>query len=267
VSGFANTEGGLVIWGVKEEKDASGNTILVPRPIPKITQFMVSLNEEIGRCVSRPVVGVRNEMILLADDTGFALTCVPDSPDKPHMCIVGREYRYYIRTGSSTQKIVSHNHVEALMNHRKFPKLEVFVDQSWMEPSQDGDPNSSHAQYRAFVSVRNVGDVLAKHVAVTLRSYGSRKYTGQLDLRSGSIVHVREDGDVDHHCQQFRTSLECVVYPGMTIHNVEIIQPIRGDIEKEQKIHWRLNADGLNDSGILSLEDSEMRGFRLHWRR
>src|SRR6476660_1812571 len=85
LSGFANSSGGLVIWGVDARKNLdSVDCAMGKQPITSLSRFIGRLNELTGDFVSPLVDGVRHRTIAVGSDTGFAVTIVPESDSGPH---------------------------------------------------------------------------------------------------------------------------------------------------------------------------------------
>lgn len=99
VSGFGNSEGGVVVWGVDCSNDTAGADVahtLVPIADPK--RFLSLLEGVISGCTIPPHTGVEHHAIDAADGTGYVITLIPKSNSAPHQMIMNRQY--YIRAGS-----------------------------------------------------------------------------------------------------------------------------------------------------------------------
>jgi len=104
LSGFANTEGGVIVWGIDARPDpdthidcASGLS-LVQNP----ATFVSRLKELHSQSTDPPIPGVDFWFAIddTAPDCGFVVSCVPESEFKPHRAeVAGRNY--YIRAGDS----------------------------------------------------------------------------------------------------------------------------------------------------------------------
>lgn len=122
ISGFANSSGGLVVWGIvsRENTDridcASGTQEIEP-----LSQFISRLNEHTGSAASPIVEGVRHKIIPVSGDRGYAVTLVPESDSGPHMAKLGED-RYYKRSGASFY-VMEHFDLEDMFGRRKKPKL------------------------------------------------------------------------------------------------------------------------------------------------
>jgi hypothetical protein len=104
LSGFANTEGGVIVWGIDARPDpdthidcASGLS-LVQNP----ATFVSRLKQLHSQSTDPPIPGV--DFWYVIDDTipdsGFVISYVPESEFKPHRAeAAGR--KYYIRAGDS----------------------------------------------------------------------------------------------------------------------------------------------------------------------
>ena len=86
ISGFANSEGGVVIWGVDCSRQANiGDVASSKLPLTNPARFVSWL-------------GVRSIPIPIDDCSGFVATYVPQSTHAPHQ--MTGEYKYMIRAGS-----------------------------------------------------------------------------------------------------------------------------------------------------------------------
>jgi hypothetical protein len=125
LSGFANSSGGLVVWGVVARKlrPEGPDCASAPQEIEDLSTFLSRVNEFTGAFV-RPIVdGVRHRAIRTTDDRGFAVTIVPESESGPHMAL-GGEGRYYKRSGSSFYPM-EHFDIEDMFGRRRRPRLDV----------------------------------------------------------------------------------------------------------------------------------------------
>ncbi|MDO9515973.1 MAG: ATP-binding protein [Syntrophales bacterium] len=104
LAGFANTEGGVLVWGIDARPDpdtkidcASGLSL-----VKKPATFVSRLKELHSQSTDPPIPGVDYWFAIDdgADDCGFAVSYVPESNFKPHRAeAAGRNY--YIRAGDS----------------------------------------------------------------------------------------------------------------------------------------------------------------------
>ena len=99
ISGFGNSEGGVVVWGVDCSRDTDGADVakaLLPIENPK--RFASLLQGAISGCTIPPHSKVENYVIEDGNDKGYVITLVPKSNAVPHQSVTYKQY--YIRAGS-----------------------------------------------------------------------------------------------------------------------------------------------------------------------
>jgi predicted HTH transcriptional regulator len=100
VSGFANSEGGLLVWGVDARPNSEGvDGASGANEIVSLGLFLSKLNQYSGDAASPIVNGIQHKKIVVSGDRGYAVTFVPESDSGPHMAKLGED-RYYKRSGS-----------------------------------------------------------------------------------------------------------------------------------------------------------------------
>src|SRR6266478_6252865 len=98
LSGFANSEGGVVIWGVDCSRDPKlGDVAKMKVPIKAPTRFASLLEAAVSGCTVPSVQGCRS--IPIGGNPGLVATLIPRSTHAPHQ-LVG-EGKYLIRAGSN----------------------------------------------------------------------------------------------------------------------------------------------------------------------
>lgn len=86
LSGFANSDGGLIVWGVDARPNAQGiDCASATRQIPNVQLCLIRLNEFTGRCVSPLIDGVLHRAIEAGRGSGFCVSLIPASQSGPHM--------------------------------------------------------------------------------------------------------------------------------------------------------------------------------------
>jgi hypothetical protein len=92
ISGFGNSEGGVLVWGIKCKAIATEK-----RPLVDVQQFVSWIEHTLSGCTVPPHSTIRNHPIVRAESTtgGFVATLIPKSDRAPHQ-VTGRNH-YYIR--------------------------------------------------------------------------------------------------------------------------------------------------------------------------
>lgn len=156
LSGFANADGGVIVWGV----DASPNTDGIDcahtkNPIKQLSQFVSRLSELTGAAVNPLVDGVVHKRLDSGNGSGFAVTYVPASDSVPHMAKLGED-RYYKRSGSRFARM-EHFDLEDMFGRRQRPVLTVGFHLFYSIT----DSNNYHIQI--VLSIKNSGRGSAKN--------------------------------------------------------------------------------------------------------
>lgn len=101
ISGFSNSEGGVIVWGIDCSKESDGSDVATAEyPITNVTRFVSWLEGVISGCAIPPNTGVLNYPLEIdSEGNGFVFTYIPKSNHAPHQDISSK--KYYIRAGSN----------------------------------------------------------------------------------------------------------------------------------------------------------------------
>lgn len=99
ISGFGNSEGGVIVWGVDCSADFDNADVAKAKvPIENIQRFLGNLQGAVSGCTIPPHNKVEHHAIVSENGCGFIVTLIPKSEYAPHQ-MVGK-LQYYIRAGS-----------------------------------------------------------------------------------------------------------------------------------------------------------------------
>jgi hypothetical protein len=166
ISGFANTGGGVLIWGIDARLDTTtgidgaGALSLVPDP----PAFKLRLNHLLQHATDPPVMGIAlNEYSHPGQaPAGFVVCLVPESSFKPHRAERVEGKPYFIRINDRFE-IAPHpllRHMFYPQHHARF-RLEVGVN--WVE-------DNHRIVVRVDARLANVGQKSAHDVLVQVRT-------------------------------------------------------------------------------------------------
>lgn len=109
ISGFGNSEGGVIVWGIDCSKDKDHADVAHTKcPIQNTKRFVSWLEGVVSGCTVPPHTKVQHHDVIIDGKTGngFVVTLVPKSNHAPHQVVAhgvhGKsQYHYYIRAGSN----------------------------------------------------------------------------------------------------------------------------------------------------------------------
>ena len=126
LSGFANADGGVLIFGVKTRKATdTPDCASALHPIENVGQFRVRLLDSIIQATQPAVDGVRIEVIASTDTSGYVKCLVPASDKPPHRAMLASR-EYWRRTTSGHLKM-EHYELEDAFGRRLRPLLKMRV--------------------------------------------------------------------------------------------------------------------------------------------
>jgi hypothetical protein len=103
ISGFGNSEGGIIIWGVDcREGEDYADVARAKFPLEDAQRFLSWLEGAISSATIPVHSTVEHHAILIENAKGFVITYIPKSNHAPHQVIASGkgQYHYYIRAGS-----------------------------------------------------------------------------------------------------------------------------------------------------------------------
>ncbi|WP_374384991.1 helix-turn-helix domain-containing protein [Dongia sp.] len=184
LSGFANAEGGVIVWGVDCALDpVSGADVATKKiPIPRAQHFRSALEAATPGMVIPPVHGVRHVVATEGDgQSGYVVTYIPKSEGGPHQTV--KENRYLIRLNSTFQN-VPHQILAGMFGKRPNPN----VIHKWMASVPEIFDNGTAIRFALTLMLQNVGRGIAESAfaTATLEYDGGRGVAGSMHLNDNS---------------------------------------------------------------------------------
>lgn len=158
ISGFANSEGGVMVWGV--ECDSATDLPSTKMPLDNPAQFRAKVESMITGATVPPHRGVVSHAFPCAADPGkgFVVTLVPKSNDAPHRRIWGTE-GYYARSGSDFKQM-GHDTLAGMFGRRPTPQMSLAVEPYYSRQTRrDGDNGVS---FSLKLTLTNTGPTIIR---------------------------------------------------------------------------------------------------------
>jgi hypothetical protein len=216
LSGFANSDGGLVVWGISakpsgcDEPDAAQEV----RPIAKLSLFLSDLHRLTPQIVSPAIIGVEHAMVVdpQSADTGCAVTFIPKSQGLPHMARAEKQHTFYFRSGSSFLPMEPFMLADRY-SRRPQPRLEFH---SRIEPGGVMSGAVERIELRVFFGIKNSGAGIALYPAITVYRTALFRINPN-GYRTGLPEQTAFSGQVHNGRRIFGGGADKVVYPGSTL--------------------------------------------------
>jgi hypothetical protein len=159
ISGFGNSEGGIILWGVECRNDpAVGDVPVKAVHINQPTRFKSWLEQATSGLTVPPHNGVRHHAIA----EGFVVTLISSGMHAPYQALP--ELSYYIRAGSSFAK-APHAVLSGMFGRRPQPVIRP----RFPEPEMPTLLGRGTIQTRLRINLYNRGRGLAEHCFLNLR--------------------------------------------------------------------------------------------------
>jgi hypothetical protein len=224
ISGFANSGGGVLVWGIEDKT-------LAAKPITDI-QLFVSSVLELAAQVTDPVVenidGDWIESDASAGKDGFGLILIPESLLPPHRVLLsfqGIKNRYYIRTGGSFVE-ASHTQLKDMFGRRPQPELGLHT-----KVIQYGSRFGGMSNLFVILGIENKGRGTAKAPFLSIKiSAPYRIYEFGLDGNSHfGLDRIRSSRGSQE--TKYGSSGDLVIHSGV-VHEVTVVDVDVADINK-----------------------------------
>ncbi|NRA66274.1 MAG: putative DNA binding domain-containing protein [Pseudobacteriovorax sp.] len=189
LSGFANSDGGIIIWGIGAPGSGSGERTY--HPIESVVGFAEYLDSFISRLVSPSVAGAENLVILSdeAQQNGYVISYIPKSMASPHRAEAEGLKHYYMRYGESF-KVAEHYELEFMFGKRNIPEISIFWGLERAEAEKDDDADNRY-YFFLQLGITNQGRAIAQYTCLRVRYDASSIYTLAGDMKSDLIHYSR----------------------------------------------------------------------------
>jgi Putative DNA-binding domain len=164
ISGFANSAGGVIVWGVDCRKDAGGNEIASKHPLLDAFGFNTKLQSAISRTTFPPSKNVetfafQESGISKAD--GYVAMYVPQSNDGPIRSVVTNHY--HLRAGSDFF-VVPHDVLAGMFGRRPQPSIDLNLVSNPLRDNHGG----GLITFSASLIAVNLGSILSPRPYLTV---------------------------------------------------------------------------------------------------
>lgn len=204
VSGFANTGGGVVVWGLdcrdRNRVDAVCGLSLIDNPLVFKSQLLGNIHQT----TNPPVQGIEIEIVDQGNGgPGFVVCLIPEGGSKPHRAEQAKNKPYLIRTGSSFV-IPPPSLLRSMFFPVSNPDFEIGIQPQWGANSIEGNAQKSHLMVRLVATIKNVGSASADSLYVVCKSSSRTTWQSTLAWPGGGM----NDGS-------FAASMQNLLHPGM----------------------------------------------------
>jgi len=161
VSGFANSDGGVVVWGVDCRKVDGIDQAQDLKPVAQVATVLGELQQHTGGATTPMVDGILHRAIATSNGEGFLITFIPASDRAPHMAGLGQDRYYYKRNGAAFYPL-EHFDIADMFGKRQRPELSLALRAKVVK--SHGDEH----RYELFATLENRGRAMARFVKVVI---------------------------------------------------------------------------------------------------
>lgn len=259
LSGFANSDGGIIVWGVSAKSDGPGEPDVAreKKPIKNLSLCLSDLHRLTAQLVSPAVIGVEHIPIpdpQLADTTGYVVTLVPRSEGLPHMARARKQHTFYFRSGSSFLPMEPFMLADRY-GRRPQPRLELAS-----QVSASPGIRSGSVDIRVSIGIRNSGPGLARYPMLVIcdpRPFEVSMFGPDGNLNTGLPRRaVVNDG---RRRIVFAGGVNDAVHPDTTLDVRILKHSYEGTMETvpDFVLHYELHCDGFShvDQVVIPLDE------------
>jgi hypothetical protein len=197
LSGFANTEGGVLIWGIKARRTQD---VIVDRAsalalAPDCASLRARLKDRLPFLTDPPVRGVEAIEYPVFEKSGFVLCYVPRSSFKPHRAETHK--RFYIRI-TDDFKEPSVTWLRRMFEPELRPDLRVSAEISGVAPAYKVGPRC-----RVQLFIRNDGVATAVDPFVIIRTPPGAKFESDSPWKRLPVPGVALSSTIPIHPRQY----------------------------------------------------------------
>ena len=207
ISGFGNSEGGVIVWGVECARDIEvGDVAKAKVKVKNVHRFLSWIENAISGCTIPSHNGVRNHIISVDENgDGYVATYIPKSELTPLMTTSNSTI--YIRSGSNNVP-APYAVIAGMFGKRPQPNIELLiedksieviesVDEDVLYPNTIDNPPEKYIKLHFSVIAENKSNAIAKELYFSLTTestgsdYNKVRLTGynQMDVISGISGH------------------------------------------------------------------------------
>ncbi|HVY88179.1 MAG TPA: ATP-binding protein [Hyphomonadaceae bacterium] len=221
LTGFANSDGGLIVWGVRTERVEGVDRAAAIEGFKDARAFTGHLNEIVASSSSPTLAGVRHRVIATSSGD-VVVTLSPRSEFAPHMARAGED-RYFRRAGSSFRRMEEFE-IKDILSREVAPHLEVRM--RLRERGGTGGPGRSVHNCVAIVSLYNSGRVSARAPLLEVSPNGRYViWPGGLD-GNGQVGLPMAPVASEGSTRRFVGDAATFIHPGVTHDVVGVLLPV-----------------------------------------
>ncbi|MFH1375451.1 MAG: ATP-binding protein [Patescibacteria group bacterium] len=229
LSGFANTEGGVIIFGVGSDKKPShGNLDILTQiePIPNCKKFAQFLESNIPSLTTPPITLSKTKVLTKkkGDTKGVVVVYVPKTKGDPVQTTTS-ERQFYFRNGHEFI-VLPHQMLQKLFAGSESPELHPLLDSEIVELEKSGF-------WRVPIIVANESSAEAKNVTVSVC------VKNPSSCKEIKAERFRDTSKINPQKKIFMTGLTEVVHKGLNI----IAGTLRFDMRVGQRPKRILNLE------------------------
>jgi len=188
ISGFANSSGGVVIWGVDCRRDAAGNEVASKMPVADAHGFNTKLQGAISRSSIPPHPGV--EVIAIpgedpASSRGYVAVHIPQSTFGPVRSV--KSHQYHLRTGSDFA-VVPHELLAGMFGRGPQPQVDLNI--ASYPARLDGRPG--HLTISFGLLAVNLGVVLVERPYVSVNIWHTPRNRVHVQVQDTDAFSLRQ---------------------------------------------------------------------------
>lgn len=260
ISGFANSNGGIIIWGVKAKNNSKNQDVAqLQKPIEQLTKFLNSLNRWEGQAVTPSITGVIHEKLELFEDVGFIKTYVPPSVNAPHMANFSGKH-YYKRSGDSFYPC-EHYDIADMFTRKKSPRLRIYFRK--LPRGSSSFSGSRYVKYCFAISLHNDGESIAKlpFLGLNVENAHAERYGVDGNNNHGLSKQIKTP-QYDHN---YIGGSDKVIYP-KTMIDVDhfFIEVKEGETIPDIEIDYLISAENMNNIQDKTILNNEYFQYQQH---